>query len=151
MNLFQFLRIKIDCMPISNKLPVNHTFKIPPDTQHCFGAKLFFSRLTGTESLFQGIRVVVIDAFCITCDNSPNKSFIHGITDKLTSDIHWTLRLFRCQFMRYRWTASEWFSKCLNLTMHGILLMQQVLPTAYKYFIEDFLPILCLYSQYTIM
>ena len=58
-----------------------------------------FGRLTGTESLFRGVRVAVI----FHLDNSPYKSSIHGITDKLMTDIHSTLR---CQFMRFRSTAS---------------------------------------------
>ena len=50
-----------------DKLPVNHTFKIPPDTQHYFGAKLIFNddfgRYTGNEQLFRGVRVAVTDPF----------------------------------------------------------------------------------------
>ena len=78
-----------------------------------------FDRLTGTESLFLGVRVAVMDPFFITCDNSPDKSNIRGITDKLTTDIHSTLSMLKCQFMRYRSTASVWFSKCLNPAMYG--------------------------------
>ena len=72
MNSFQLLRIKIriDCTPVWNKLPVNRTFKIPPDT-HYFGADTDFfnddfGRLTGTEPLFRGVRVAVVDPFFIT-------------------------------------------------------------------------------------
>ena len=72
-----------------------------------------FGTLTKTDSLIRG-------PFFITCDNSPDKSIIHGIIDKLTTVIHSTLSLLRCQFMRYRPTASLWFSKCLNLAMYGI-------------------------------
>ena len=57
--------------------------------------------MCGTKSLCQGIRVAVIDSFFVTCDNSSDKSIIHGITD-----IRSTLNLLRCQFMRYRSTAS---------------------------------------------
>ena len=53
MNSFQLLKIKIriDCMPVWNKFPVNHT-KIPPDARHYFGAEPIyfndnFGRLTG--------------------------------------------------------------------------------------------------------
>ena len=91
---FQLLRIKIRiaCTPVWNKLPVNHTFKIPPDTQHYFGAEpIFFNDgfggLTGTESLFRGVRVAVMDPFFITCDNE--------MTDKLKTDIHSTISLLR--------------------------------------------------------
>ena len=48
-------------------------------------------RLMGTEPLFQGVRVAVIDPFFITCDSSPDKSIIHVITDKLTSDDRYPL------------------------------------------------------------
>ena len=109
---------------IWNKLPVNHTFKFPLDKQHYFGAEPIFNddlgRLTGTEPLFLGARVAVIDPFFITCNNSPDMFIIHAIIDKLTTDIHSRLSLFRCQFMRYRFTDSVWFSKCLNLAMYGI-------------------------------
>ena len=79
-----------------------------------------FGRLTGTEPLFWGVSVAVIDPFCITCDYSPDKSLIHGITDNLSTDIHSMFNLLMCQFMRYRSTASVWFSKCLNLSVCGI-------------------------------
>ena len=65
-----------------------------------------FERVTGTESLFRGVRVAVIDPFFITCGNFPDKSIIHEFTDKLTTDIHSTLNLLRCQFMRYKSIAS---------------------------------------------
>ena len=65
-----------------------------------------FGRLIGTEPLFRGVRVAVKDPFLIICDNSPDKSTIHGITDKLKTDIHSTLSLLRCQFMMNRSTAS---------------------------------------------
>ena len=74
-----------------------------------------FGRLTWNEPLFRGVSIAVIDPFFITCDNSPDKSIIHGITDNLKIDIHSTLSQLRCQFMRYRSTASVWFSKCLYL------------------------------------
>ena len=93
-----------------------------------------FGRLTGTEPLFRGIRVEVIDPFYITCDNSPDTSVIHGITYKLVANIHSMLTMLRCQFMRYRSTASVWFSKCLNLTINGIIWCTQVLLKAYEYF-----------------
>ena len=48
---FQLLRIliRIDLMPVWNKLPVNHTFKIPPDTEDHFGDEpiLFTITLAG--------------------------------------------------------------------------------------------------------
>ena len=116
MNWSHLLRINIciDCTPIWNNLPVNHTFKIPSDT-HYFGAKLNFfnngfGRLAGTEPLFRGFRFGVINPFLITCDNSPDKYIIYEITNKLT-DIHSMLSLLSCQFMRYRSTAYVWFSK----------------------------------------
>ena len=59
-----------------------------------------FGRLTGTEPLFRVVRVAVIDQFFITCDNSPDKCIIYEFTDKLTTDIHSTLSLLRCQFVR---------------------------------------------------
>ena len=65
-----------------------------------------FGRLTGNQPQFRGGGVGVIDIFFITSDNSPDKSIIHGITDKLTTDIHSILNLSRYQFMRYRSTAS---------------------------------------------
>ena len=37
-----------------------------------------FGSLTGTEPLFRGVRVAVIDPFNITCDNSPDKYIIYG-------------------------------------------------------------------------
>ena len=48
-----------------------------------------FGRLTGdwatvSRSQVYGNRPI----FFITCDNFPDKSIIHGITDKLTTDIH---------------------------------------------------------------
>ena len=65
-----------------------------------FGAEpIFFNddsgRLTGTEQLFRGVRVAIIDPFFITCDNS-DKSIIHGFTDKLSTDIISTLSLLKC-------------------------------------------------------
>ena len=126
MNSFQLLRIKIriTCTPVWNKLTVIHTFKIPPDTQHYFGVKpiLFnddFRKLTGTKPLFRDVRVAVIYSFLIICDNFPGKSVIHGITDKVTTDIHSNVRLLRCQFVRYRSTASVWTCNCLYLAMLG--------------------------------
>ena len=78
-NSFQLLRIKIriDCSPVWNKLPVNHSFKIPRHTQHYSWAESIFinddfGRLTETELLFLDIRVAVIDPFFIICDNSPD-------------------------------------------------------------------------------
>ena len=80
-----------------------------------------FGRLAGTESLFRGVVVVVMDPFFITCESSTDKSITLGITDKLTTYTHSTLSLLSlCQFMRYRSTASVWFSKCINLAMYGI-------------------------------
>ena len=46
-----------------------------------------FGRLTGSEPLFRGVRVAVIDPFFIICDNSPDESIIHGMTDMLTTNI----------------------------------------------------------------
>ena len=155
MNSFQLLRTKfrIDCTPVWNRLPVNHTYKISPDTQHYFGAEPIFlnddfGTLKGTEPLFSCVRVAVI-LFFITCDNSPDKSIIHGITDKLTTDIHSTLSLLRCRFMGYRSRASVRFSKCLNnLTMYGIFWCTKFFwhPTS-----TDFLWKLCIYSQCSII
>ena len=76
-----------------------------------------FGRLTWTEPLFRDVRVQVIDTFFSTCDNSPDKSIIHVITGNLTTDIHSTLVLLRCQFMRYRSVVSVGFSKCFIQTM----------------------------------
>ena len=45
-----------------------------------------FGRLTETGTLFRGVRIAVIDPFIIACDNSPDKSIIHGITERLTTD-----------------------------------------------------------------
>ena len=46
---------------------MNHTFKTPPDIQHYLGAPIFltdyFVTLTGTEPLFRGIMIAVIDPF----------------------------------------------------------------------------------------
>ena len=72
-----------------------------------------FGRLLGTEPLFRGIRVAVIYPFFIICFNSPDKSIIHGITDKLTTAIYSTLNLLRYQLMRYRSTATVWFYNVL--------------------------------------
>ena len=33
------MKIRIDCTPVWKNLPVNHTFKLPPDTQHYFRAE----------------------------------------------------------------------------------------------------------------
>ena len=79
-----------------------------------------FGRLMGIKPLFRGIRVALIDPFFITCDNSPDKCIIPVITNKLMTDIHSILSLLRYQFMRYRSTASVWFSNCLNLAIYGI-------------------------------
>ena len=121
MNSFQLWRIKIH---IVSTPAWNHTFKIPPDTQHHFGAEAIFNdgfgSLTGTEPLFRCVRFAIIYPFLVTCDNSLYKSIIHVITDKLTTDIHSTLSLLRCEFMKYRSTASVWFYKCLNLALNGI-------------------------------
>ena len=113
MNLFQLLRIKIliNCTPVWNKLPLNQAFKILPDTQYYLGPNWFFNyafgRLTRTEPLFRDVRVAVIYIFFITCDNSSDIFITHGIINTLTTDIHFTLSLLRCQFMRYRSTASS--------------------------------------------
>ena len=83
-----------------------------------------FGWLTETEPLFRGVRVAAIDPFFITCDNFLDKSIIHGITDKLTTDIHSTLNLLWYQFMRYKsigLVASVWLSKCVNLAMYDIV------------------------------
>ena len=128
MKSFPLLRIKIciDCTPVCNYLPVTHNFKIHRHTQNYCGAEpMFFfiddfGRLMGNEPLFRGVRFATIDPFFIRCDNSPDKSIIHGITDNLSTDIHSMFNLLRCQFMRYRSTASVWFSKCLNQAMYGI-------------------------------
>ena len=77
-----------------------------------------FGRLMGSNHSFEASELAVINTFFITCDNSPDKSNIHDITNKLTTYSHSTLSLLRCQFMRYRSTASVWFSKCLNLAMY---------------------------------
>ena len=69
------------------------------------GGRVTVSRRQGCSNMYP---------FFITCDNSPDKSIYHGITDKLITDIHPTLSLLGCQFMRYR------FSKCLNLVMYWI-------------------------------
>ena len=104
MNSFQLLRIKIpiDCTPVWKKLPVNYTFKIHITHNITLGPNQFFNydfgRLTGTEPLFRGFRIAVIDSCFITCDNSPDKSIIHGITGKLTTDIHSMFNMLRCQF-----------------------------------------------------
>ena len=104
MNSFHLLKIKIhiDCTPVWNKLPVNHTFRISPDTQHYFRAgSIFFNDdfgiVTGSEALFLGVRVAVINPFFMTCDNYREKSIIHEITDTLTTDILSTLSLLRFQ------------------------------------------------------
>ena len=57
------------------KLPVNHTFKIPSDTQYYFGVETDFfnddfGRLTGTKPVFWGVRIVATDPFFSTCNNS---------------------------------------------------------------------------------
>ena len=36
------VKIRISCTPVWNKLPVNHTFKIPQVTHHYFGAEPIF-------------------------------------------------------------------------------------------------------------
>ena len=69
--------------------------------------------LSGTKLLFRGVRVVVIDSFFITCVNSPDKSIIHGISDKQMTDIHSTMRLLWCQFMRYGSTLLYYFPRIL--------------------------------------
>ena len=63
---FQLLRIKIqiDCIPVWNKYPLNHTCNIPPDTQYYFGTEPIvfdddFGTLMGTELLFLDVRVAV--------------------------------------------------------------------------------------------
>ena len=108
------------------------------------------TRLTGTESLFRGVRVQVIYPFFITCDSYLDKSIIHWITDKLTTDIHSTLSLLTCQFMRYRSTASVWFSMCLNLRCK-VSFDAPCSSDSLRVFFADFLPKLCIYSQYLII
>ena len=66
--------------PFWDKLPVNHTLKIPPDTQRYFGAELIFfndgfGTLMGIEPLFPGVRFAIIGPFFTTCDNSPDKIY----------------------------------------------------------------------------
>ena len=90
----------------------------------------------GTEPLFWGIRVAVIDPFFITCDNFPDKSINYGITDKLTTDIHSTLNQLRCQFMRCRSTTSVWFSKCLNLEVYDIFWCTKFSDSLWVHFCE---------------
>ena len=80
-----------------------------------------FGRFKGTKPLFRSVRVAVIDPFFITCDSYRDKCVIHGITDKLTTDIHSMLSLLRHQFMKNRSTSSVWF-KDINLAMYCILL-----------------------------
>ena len=53
-------------------------------------------------------------------------------------------------FHGQRSTASLWFFKCDNLEVY-IFLMHQVLLTVYEYFFRNFLPKLCVYSQYSII
>ena len=155
MNSFQLLRIKIhiECTLVWNKLPVNHTFKIPPDTQHYFGAEPIFNvdfgRLTGSEPTFRGVRVVVIDQFSITWDCSPDKSIIHGITDKPTTDIH------------SRWVCWGVYSWGTDLQLlhdfPSVLIWWCMLSIDapnpsdslwVPYFFVDFPPKLCIYSHY---
>ena len=116
------MQIRIDCTPVWNKLPwitPSKFFNITLRPNRFFSNDDFGS-LTGTESLFRGVRGAVIYPLFIRCDNSPDKSIIHVITDKLTRDIHSMFSLLTCQFMKYRSTASVWFPKCLNLAMYGI-------------------------------
>ena len=125
---------------------VDHTFKIPPDTQFCGQTNLFygdFGRLTGTEPMFWSVRVAVIDPLYIACDNSPDKSIIHGITDKLTTDIYSLLNLLRCQFKRYRSTASVFQNV---LIWRGMVSLD-----ALSFFFADIIPKLCIHSQYPII
>ena len=149
MNFFQMLRIKIriNCTPVWNQLSVNHIFNIPPDTQYYFDD---FGRLTGNEPMFRGVRVAVVDPFFITCDNSPDTSIIHGITDKLTTyplyvesievSIHEVQIYSFCMIFQVSESGDVWY-----------LLMHQVLVTAFEYLFADFLPKLCVYSQYPII
>ena len=125
MNSFQLLTIKIhiDAYPFGtisqwitpSKFHQTHNITVEPNRF----LNDDFDKLAGTGPLFLEVRVV-IDLLLITCDNSPDESIINGITDKLTTDIHFTLSLLRCQFMRYRSIASVWFFKWLNLAMYGI-------------------------------
>ena len=128
-ELVQLLRekIRIEWTLVWKELPVNHTLKIPPATQHYFGAEpIFFSddfsRLSGTEPFFRSVRVGVIDPFFITCDNSPDKSIIHGFTDTLMTEIS-TLR-WACWGVNSKDKDLQLlydFSKCLNLGMYRIV------------------------------
>ena len=97
--------------------PTRHTTLLW-DRTHFF--KDNCGRLAATEALFWGVRVAEMDVCFNTCDNSPDKSIMLGITDKLMTDIHSTLSLLSCQFMRYRSTDSVWFSKDLDVAMFGI-------------------------------
>ena len=51
----------------------------------------------------------------ITYDNSPDKSITHGITNKLTTDIHTTLSLLRYQFI---------YSFCMIFQMSLVLFLR---------------------------
>ena len=94
MNSVQLLRINVRV--VWNKLPAVTPSNSTRLTTLPLGRTDFFNdnfgTLTGTEPLFRGVRVAVIDPFFITCDNSRDKYFIQGITDNLTADIptlHW--------------------------------------------------------------
>ena len=110
-----------------------------------------FGKLTGIESLFRGVGVAVIGPFIITCDNSPDKSISNGIADKLMTDIRSTFSLLRCQFMWYSSTASVWFSRCLNLAIYDIFWCTKFFWQPTSTFSANFLPKLCVYSQYPII
>ena len=152
MNSFQLLRIKILCSTLVwNKLPVNHTFKIPPDTQHYFGAEpiLFDNdsdRLTGTEPMFRGVKVAVKDPFSSHVTILLNVSFVGlPIIRQLIS----TLRLV-CWGVNSWATVSVWFFKCHNLAMYVIFwctkLFWQPTNTFLRIFFQN-----CVYSQYPII
>ena len=101
-----FLRLKISWTPsvVENKNPhrLHVRLEQTPSESHLqtstrhttllWGRTEFFNddfgRLTGTEPLFRGVRISVKDPFFITCGNSPDKSIIHGISDRMTTDVH---------------------------------------------------------------
>ena len=61
------------------------------------GPNLFFNddfgRLAGSEPLFRGVRVAVMDQCFYTCDSFHDKSITLGIVDNLTTDIHSTIEV----------------------------------------------------------
>ena len=140
-------------MHVWNKLPVNHTFRIPPDT-HYFGAESIsfnydFRRLMRTEPLFRGVKVELIDPFLshATILLINVSSIGLPLTWRQISTLRWAC-----------WDESLWGTDLqLLYGFPNVLIWRCMVSfdapsslTAYEYFFAHFLPKLCSFSNLSV-